>query len=89
VHIPVVAELDYKNTGPQNVPANTTQEFEFPSPSGWTGISWGFTDIHPVLEFQGLGFQLNASGQQVFRAVVRNPSATDRPVRFTFVLLKV
>lgn len=89
MHIPVAAEMDYKNTGPQNVPANTTQEFVFPAPAGWTAISWGFTDVHPVLEFQGLGLQLNELGQQVFRAVVRNPSATDRPVRFTFVLMKV
>jgi hypothetical protein len=89
VYVPVNVEIDYKNTGPQNVPANSTQEFVFPAPSGWTGISWGFSSVHPVLEFQDLGFQLNENGQQIFRATVRNPSATDRPLRFTFVLMKV
>ena len=89
MHINVTTELDYKNTGPQNVPANSTQEIVFPAPEGWTAISWGFTSVHPVLEFQELGFALNAEGKQVFRATVRNPSATDRPVRFTFLLMKV
>lgn len=87
--VPVTVELDYRNTGPQNVPANTTQEFVFPAPAGWTGISWGFTSVHPILEFQDAGFMLNDQGQQVFRSVVRNPSATDRALRFTFVLMKL
>lgn len=89
MYVPVTVEFDYKNTGPQNVPANTTQEFTFPAPVGWVGVSWGFTDVHPILEFQRLGFALDDNGQQVFKATVRNPSVTDRPVRFTFLLMKV
>lgn len=88
-YLPVVVEVDYLNTGPQNVPANTTQEFEFPAPEGWTAVSWGFNSVHPILEFQTLGFFLNDTGQQVFRATVRNPSATDRQLRFVFTLLKL
>lgn len=87
--VPVQAELDYKNTGPQNVPANSTETFTIPAPAGWTGISWGYTSVHPILEFQDCGFQLNESSQQVFRAVVRNPSGVDRALRFTFVLMKI
>lgn len=89
MYVPVNVEIDYKNTGPQWVTAGTTQEFVFPAPAGWTAVSWGFTDVHPALEFQALTFALNEQGQQVFRAVVRNPSAADRAVRFTFMLLKI
>lgn len=89
MHVPVVVEVDYKNTGPQNVVAGTTQDFEFPAPEGWTAVSWGFSTVHPILEFQTLGFFLNDAGKQVFRATVRNPGGVDRQFRFVFMLMKI
>lgn len=88
-NIPVKIEFDHKNSGPQNVPANTTQDFTWPAPAGWIGISWGFTGVHPILEFQTAGFGLDENGQQRFFASIRNPSGTDRSIRFTFVLMKL
>lgn len=88
MHIPVEVEFDYKNSGPQVVPANTTQDFDFPQIEGWTGISWGFQAVHPILEFQTCSYVLGEDGRQHFVATVRNPSATDRSIRFTFLLIK-
>ncbi len=89
MHIPVVVETDYKNTGPQTVLAGETKDFEFPAPEGWTCVSWGFSGVHPILEFQTLGLFLNDAGKQVFRATVRNPGGVERQLRFVFTLLKI
>lgn len=88
MEIPITVEFDYKNSGPQVVAAGETKDFDFPAPEGWTGISWGFQAVHPILEFQDIGYVKNGDGRQHFRATVRNPSGTDRSVRFTFLLIK-
>jgi len=88
VEIPITVEFDYKNSGPQVVLAGETKDFDFPQIEGWTGISWGFQAVHPILEWQTAGYVLGADGRQHFQATVRNPSVTDRSVRFTFLLIK-
>ena len=88
MHINIEVEFKHQVTGPRNVPAGLTEEFVIPTPEGWTGISWGFMGVHPQLEFQTGGFAVGPEGRQAFLATVRNPTVTDRPVRFMFVLLK-
>lgn len=87
--VPVSVEFDWINTGPQTVAAGETRDFDFPAKEGFTGLSWGFYGVHPALEFQTAGFVKGEDGREHFIASVRNPSATDKTVRWLFKLLKV
>lgn len=88
MHIEVKAEFDYRNSGPQVVAAGETKDFDYPAAEGWTAISWGFQAVHPALEFQTAGFVLGEDGRQHFQATVRNPSGSDKSIRWTFLLIK-
>jgi hypothetical protein len=94
MHVPVVAEFDYTNSGPQTLPAGETVEYEYYAPVGFKLLSWGYTTLDPSCRIRSAtitpgGTEGHEERGVRFTSQVENPDTVNHHIRWTFILLKV